>query len=213
MKDYKKNIRGALQNFFSALSVMLTIALAGSISMVASGQEAPESAATNRVLSEITVTARRTEERLEDVPVAVSAFNNAAIEERKILTEYDLAVATPGMLLRQGMASNYVSYTLRGQSVGSFSYSPPSVVTYFNEVPVGGLSQTSFFDLESIQVLKGPQGTLFGRNTTGGAVLYSAKRPDDDINGYIKFVAGVLGTINRSLFKIKETDKTRIKNQ
>ena len=152
MKDYKKNIRGALQNFFSALSVMLTIALVGSISMVASGQEAPESADTNRVLSEITVTARRTEERLEDVPVAVSAFNNAAIEERKILTEYDLAVATPGMLLRQGMASNYVSYTLRGQSVGSFSYSPPSVVTYFNEVPVGGLSQTSFFDLESIQV-------------------------------------------------------------
>ena len=85
-----------------------------------------------RVLEEITVTARRTEERLEDVPVAVSAFNEAAIEERRIITEYDLQVATPGLLSRQGMASNYVSWTLRGQSVGSFSYSPPSVVTYFN---------------------------------------------------------------------------------
>ncbi len=143
-----------------------------------------------RVLEEITVTARRTEERLEDVPVAVSAFNEAAIEERRIITEYDLQVATPGLLSRQGMASNYVSWTLRGQSVGSFSYSPPSVVTYFNEVPVGGLSNTSFYDLESIQVLKGPQGTLFGRNTTGGAVTYSAKKPEDEFGGYVKHVTG-----------------------
>ena len=143
-----------------------------------------------RVLEEIRVTARRTEERLEDVPVAVSAFNEAAIEERRIITEYDLQVATPGLLSRQGMASNYVSWTLRGQSVGSFSYSPPSVVTYFNEVPVGGLSNTSFYDLESIQVLKGPQGTLFGRNTTGGAVTYSAKKPEDEFGGYIKHVTG-----------------------
>jgi len=143
-----------------------------------------------RVLEEITVTARRTEEKLQDVPVSVSAFNEASIEERRIITEYDLQVATPGLLLRQGMASNYVSYTLRGQSVGSFSYSPPSVVTYFNEVPIGGLSQTSFFDFEAIQVLKGPQGTLFGRNTTGGAITYATKRPEDEFGGYVKHVTG-----------------------
>ena len=168
----------------SILTALIMMAI-GTTSIVA--QEGGSAA---RVLEEITVTARRTEERLEDVPVAVSAFNDAAIEERRIITEYDLQVATPGLLSRQGMASNYVSWTLRGQSVGSFSYSPPSVVTYFNEVPVGGLSNTSFYDLESIQVLKGPQGTLFGRNTTGGAVTYSAKKPDDEFGGYVKHVTG-----------------------
>ena len=177
-------------NLMPNLAVVGLVALTGVFPMAVAAQESADGEIKSALLEEIVITARRTEERLADVPVAVSAFNDAAIEERKILTEYDLAVATPGMLLRQGMASNYVSYTLRGQSVGSFSYSPPSVVTYFNEVPVGGLSQTSFFDLESIQVLKGPQGTLFGRNTTGGAVLYSAKRPSEEFNGYVKFVAG-----------------------
>ena len=59
-----------------------------------------------------------------------------------------------------------------------------------NEVPVGGLSATSFFDLQSIQVLKGPQGTLFGRNTTGGAVLYTSHKPTDEFDFSLKGTVG-----------------------
>jgi iron complex outermembrane recepter protein len=136
--------------------------------------------------TDIIVTARRTDEKLQDVPVAVVAFGADALSERRITSEVDLQVATPGLTVRQTGSSDQLNYAIRGQSVDAFSFSSPAVVAYFNEVQVGGAAATSFFDLESIQVLKGPQGTLFGRNATGGAVLYSAAKPTTETGGFIK---------------------------
>ena len=135
--------------------------------------------------AQIVVTARRTEEKLHDVPVAVAAFSAKTLTEQRIVSEADLQVATPGLTVRATTSSNQLNYSIRGQSVDSFSYSSPAVVPYFNNVPVGGTTSTAFFDLESIQVLKGPQGTLFGRNATGGAVLYQATKPSDQFGGYL----------------------------
>jgi iron complex outermembrane recepter protein len=140
--------------------------------------------------NDIIVTARRTDERLQDVPVAVTAFGADALEERKISSETDLQVATPGLTVRQTGSSDQLNYAIRGQSIDSFSFSSPAVVAYFNEVQAGGGAATSFFDLSSIQVLKGPQGTLFGRNATGGAVLYSTAKPTTDTGGYLKLGYG-----------------------
>ena len=134
---------------------------------------------------DIVVTARRVDEKLRDVPVAVAAFGGKALAEQRIASESDLQMATPGLTVRSTSSSNQLNYSIRGQSVDSFSYSSPAVVAYFNSVPTGGTTATSFFDLESIQVLKGPQGTLFGRNATGGAVLYQAAKPTDKFEGYI----------------------------
>ncbi len=134
---------------------------------------------------DIVVTARRTEERLQDVPVAVTAFGADALEERKIGSETDLQIATPGLTVRQTGSSDQLNFAIRGQSIDSFSNSAPAVVAYFNDVPAGGGTATAFFDLSSIQVLKGPQGTLFGRNATGGAVLYSTAKPRHDFEGYV----------------------------
>jgi iron complex outermembrane recepter protein len=134
---------------------------------------------------DIVVTARRTEERLQDVPVAVTAFGSDALEERKIGSETDLQIATPGLTVRQTGSSDQLNFAIRGQSIDSFSNSAPAVVAYFNDVPAGGGTATAFFDLSSIQVLKGPQGTLFGRNATGGAVLYSTAKPRHDFEGYV----------------------------
>lgn len=134
----------------------------------------------------IVVTARRTNERLQDVPVAVSAFGAKQLEESRINSEIDLQIATPGLVVRQTGSSDQLNFAIRGQSIDSFSNSAPAVVAYFNEVPAGGGTSTSFFDLESIQVLKGPQGTLFGRNATGGAVLYSTAAPKHYTEGYVK---------------------------
>ena len=139
---------------------------------------------------DIVVTARRADEKLKNVPVAVTAFGTQSLAERRIVTENDLQVATPGLTVRSAVSSNQINYAIRGQSVDGFSFSSPAVTAYFNDVPVGGTSQTSLFDLDSIQVLKGPQGTLFGRNATGGAVLYAAKKPDDAFGGYVKAAYG-----------------------
>jgi iron complex outermembrane recepter protein len=169
-----------------ALSVGATPAFAQS----AGGADATPS-------SDIIVTARRTDEKLQDVPVAVTAFGSEALAERKIASQTDLQVATPGLTVRQTGSSDQLNYAIRGQSIDSFSFSSPAVVAYFNEVQAGGGAATSFFDLESIQVLKGPQGTLFGRNATGGAVLYGTAKPTTDTGGYLK--AGYGSYNNREL--------------
>ncbi len=154
-------------------------------------QAAAEAAASTQADNqEIVITARRTDERLQDVPVAVTAFGKQDLEERAIDSEIALQAATPGLTVRQTGSSDQLNFAIRGQSIDSFSNSQPAVVAYFNDVPAGGGSSTALFDLQSIQVLKGPQGTLFGRNATGGAVLYSTVAPTHDFNGYAKLGYG-----------------------
>src|SRR3984957_10488419 len=137
-------------------------------------------------MQSIVVTARRTTERLQDVPVAVTAISPEALAEQRIDSQVDLQFATPGLTVRQTGSSDQLNYAIRGQSIDAFSFASPAVVAYFNEVQVGGGAATALFALDSIQVLKGPQGTLFGRNATGGAVLYSARKPTLDFGGFVK---------------------------
>lgn len=172
----------------SSLSLAVSGALATQVTQAAEGA---------RSLDEIVVTARRREESLQDVPVAVQAFGSQQIKEKGIQTEADLQMNTPGLMVRATNSSNQLNYSLRGQSVDAFSYSAPAVLAYLNEVQTGGVVASSFFDLESIQVLKGPQGTLFGRNATGGAVLYQTKRPIFETEGYVK--AGIGNYSNREI--------------
>jgi iron complex outermembrane recepter protein len=165
--------------FAGAALVALSVGAAPAFAQTATeAEEAPA--------SDIVVTARRTEERLQDVPVAIAAFGAEALQERRIESEIDLQIATPGLTVRQTGSSDQLNFAIRGQSIDSFSNSAPAVVAYFNDVPAGGGTSTAFFDLSSIQVLKGPQGTLFGRNATGGAVLYSTALPTHKFEGYAK---------------------------
>ena len=155
------------------------------------GADAPEDGQQDaRVYDKVVITARRREENLSDVPVAVSAFGEDQIAELGIDSEADLQIGVPGLQVRVTNSSNQLNYSLRGQSVDSFSNSQPAVLAYINEVQAGGVVANSFFDMGSIQVLKGPQGTLFGRNATGGAVLYETKKPENEFGGYAKVGLG-----------------------
>lgn len=146
---------------------------------------APEQAAEQTAGSDIIVTAQRRSETLERTPVAVSVVSAETLAEKAITTETDLQTAVPGLTVKTGQNENQLNFSLRGQSVDPFSSSRPSVLPYFNEVQVGGVGGTALYDLGSVQVLKGPQGTLFGRNATGGAVLYTSAKPTDQFGGYI----------------------------
>ncbi|MEN9708417.1 MAG: hypothetical protein RIQ68_825, partial [Pseudomonadota bacterium] len=178
---FNRNTRIALGAGVAIASLMLGCA-------PAMAQSSTEGASADD--GDIIVTARRKDEKLQDVPVAVTAFGAEALAERRIASETDLQIATPGLTVRQTISSNQLNYAIRGQSIDAFSFTAPAVTAYFNDVQVGGTSATSFFDLQSIQVLKGPQGTLFGRNATGGAVLYSAAKPTDKFEGYLKGAYG-----------------------
>ncbi|HKX21670.1 MAG TPA: TonB-dependent receptor, partial [Rhizorhapis sp.] len=125
------------------------------------------------------------------VPVSVSALTAEMLQERNVSSEQDLAAVVPGLIVKSGQNSNQISFTLRGQTLDPFSGSSPAVLTYINEAPQSaGNTSTAFFDFSSVQVLKGPQGTLFGRNATGGAILYETSKPGDVYGGYLTVKGG-----------------------
>jgi iron complex outermembrane receptor protein len=142
----------------------------------------------------IIVTARRVEERLQDVPISISVFSQAQITNRNIVTAGDLATYTPSLSSNSRWGAESTSFAIRGfVQEGPTS---PSVATYFAEVVApranggttagNGAGPGAFFDLANVQVLKGPQGTLFGRNTTGGAVLLVPQKPTGRFEGYVE---------------------------
>jgi iron complex outermembrane receptor protein len=147
--------------------------------------QADQPVASTGGLEEIIVTARRKEEKLQNVPVAITAFTPAAIEEKHIESASDLAHFVPGLVSSQETRDEQVFY-LRGQGPNGGQGGSPGVVTYFAEVPFFGSGPGIYFDLDNLQVLRGPQGTLFGRNTTGGAVLFEPKRPTNNFEGYVQ---------------------------
>jgi iron complex outermembrane receptor protein len=162
----------------------------------AQSTNAEANSSTSAGFGDIVVTARRREERLQDVPVAISVVTSQTLAQKQITNSYDLAQNTPGLSSMSGAANrNAATFFVRG--MGYTNTSTPSVVTYFADVPLkdnintGGTNNT-FYDLESIQVLKGPQGTLFGRTTTAGAVLLSPKKPSGEFDGFVEVAAGNL---------------------
>ncbi len=146
-------------------------------------------------LEDIVVTARRTDERAQEVPVAVTAFTQDSIREKGINNGTDLQNFTPSLSVVGDVARNQETYTIRGMggTGGPGTGSGPGVVGYFAEVPTSVSGPGNFYDLASLQVLKGPQGTLFGRNTTGGAVLMEPARPEMNVvEGYVDLTLGNL---------------------
>ncbi|HLG86802.1 MAG TPA: TonB-dependent receptor [Alphaproteobacteria bacterium] len=143
-------------------------------------------------LEEIVVTARRREEKLQNVPVAITAFTPKAIEENHIESASDLQHFVPSLLSSQETRDEQVFY-LRGQGPNGGQGGAPGVVTYFSEVPFYASGPGIYYDLDNLQVLRGPQGTLFGRNTTGGAVLFEPKHPTNAFEGYAEVAFGDYG--------------------
>lgn len=153
----------------------------------------PPPAATGGLLDEVTVTAQRREEAIQDVPIAVSAFSADQLERLNITQTIDLGRFIPNLVAHNntGLGSANV-YSLRGlsntESVATFD---PPVGSYVDDVFVSrqNANNFSFFDVDRVEVLRGPQGTLFGRNTTGGAVNVIMKKPAEEFGGF--FEAGL----------------------
>lgn len=143
---------------------------------------------------EIIVTARRREERLQDVPVSVIALSGDALIERGVTRLEDIQNAVSGVKVEpQNNRTSTPQVTIRGQrQYGVLEAQDPPTAFYFAEAPVAPIQgfNAALYDLASVQVLKGPQGTLFGRNTTGGAVLVTPNKPTDELGGSL---TGTLG--------------------
>ncbi|WP_260581920.1 TonB-dependent receptor plug domain-containing protein [Sphingopyxis sp. PET50] len=140
---------------------------------------------------EIIVTARRRDEAEQDVPMSITVVGQKDLNERGVRTIADLPSVAPGLTTSyQAGRRGELIFSQRGQGQ-AFGGSAPGVATYFADVPDFG---TAIYDLSNVAVLKGPQGTLFGRNTTGGAVLLTPAAPEDEWGGYL---VGRLGDYKR----------------
>lgn len=166
---------------FDLLTGSAYVALAAAVgSGVAMGQESEKA---TFGLEEIVVTAQKRAESLQDVPIAISAFNESNLEAIKAVTIDDIVSRTPNFTLTRFNIAE-PQYYIRG--VGSSSDSAaadPTVAVFLDEVYVGRGSSASFefFDLERVEVLRGPQGTLYGRNTSGGAINIITRKPSHDL--------------------------------
>lgn len=149
---------------------------------------AQESGSTGvRMLEEIVVTATRREEGAQSVPVSVNAFSSQMLEDRTVRDLADLTRIAPGIrFVHQGGGGN-MNLVLRGLSRIPVGTAPNAVINYFADVPLNFAgSNIPTYDIGSIQVLKGPQGTLFGRNAMAGAVVITPQAPTHEFEGYIK---------------------------
>ncbi len=146
-------------------------------------------------LTEILVTARKVAENQQDVPVAISAFSGEELTERSLQRVQDIGRITPGLSTRFHSASpSAVLFALRGQLQNdALATLDPSVGVYVDGVNWArayGLNG-EFLDVAQVEVLKGPQGTLFGRNTTGGAISIVTNNPDlDEVTGRLSVTYG-----------------------
>ncbi|NGY03950.1 TonB-dependent receptor [Solimonas terrae] len=171
-------------------------------------------------IAEVIVTAQRREQSAQDVPVSVTVLDQQQLANANITNSADLATYTPSLQTNQRFGPDSASFAIRGFTQDLRTTA--SVGVYFADVvaPRGQSSQTSgdgagpgeLFDLANVQVLKGPQGTLFGRNTTGGAVLLVPKKPTDVYEGYLEAsggdfmmrrIQGVLNTPLTDNFKLR----------
>ena len=154
-------------------------------------------------LQEIVVTADKRSTSLQDVPIAVTALSSESLNQAKVDTTSQLAQVTPNMVVA-GVYENVLRISLRGVASNDFVQNMnPAIATYIDEVYMGLATGQAlqFFDLERVEVLRGPQGTLYGKNATGGAISYFSRRPStSDFEGGISATYGNYDRVEAETF-------------
>src|SRR6202008_3637134 len=144
-------------------------------------------------LEEIIVTAQKRSEKIDDVPIAISAFGGETLNQLGVTDTRDLARLVPGFNANESGRGSTL-FTMRGVGFADTTYTATNTVgTYIDEVnlPYSVMTRGANLDIQRVEVLKGPQGTLYGRNTTGGLINYIAKAPTDE------FEAGTITSYGR----------------
>lgn len=179
----------------------LAIAVGGVLA--ASGVSAQQAGSTDGAgrIEEVIVTAQRREQSAQAVPVTVSAFSAEDVQVRNLTQAVDISQYIPNMFGSNNIGLGAANtYFIRGLgTTESLATQDPPVATYVNEIYLARTSSNNIalFDVQRIEVLRGPQGTLFGRNTTGGAIHVVLQEPHDEREGFLE--AGIGSYSNREL--------------
>jgi len=198
--------------------VALALAVAAACGAGSAPAFAQEQEASATGLDEIIVTARFREEKLQETPIAITAITADDLEQRAMQSAYEVAYSVPNASLRPTQAAFGASMSAYIRGIGQYDFLPefePGVAIYFDDVlhPVTFASSIDLMDLERVEVLRGPQGTLFGRGSIGGAIRYISKPPQGDDTGDISVTYGDFNRIDIRAsydFKLSETVFARV---
>jgi len=149
-------------------------------------------ATTRDSLEEVVVTARKTEESLQEVPISISVLSGDFLDKARLANVENVLIRVPGIGFGQPFKS-YTPIAIRGASTQDDSIGvDPNVAIFIDGVNVGSTTSIEFdlLDLERVEVLKGPQGTTFGRNTNGGVINYVTRRPSSEFRSAVDFTLG-----------------------
>lgn len=184
---------------------LASTALAACLTAFAGGAAAQDAAVQQPVaqLDEIIVTARKQSERLQDVPLAISAFGSEEMQERGIREVGDLSSITPGLNIEKDQGRRFERPVIRGQAN---VFGTPNAASFIDGVYIpDSLFATELAFVDRVEVIKGPQSALYGRQTFSGAISYTTRQPSDVIEGLVRataaehdeynFLAGLSGPI------------------
>ncbi len=154
--------------------------------------------AAQSVLEEVMVTAQKREQNLQDVPIAITAFTGAQMSALGVKQSIDIAAFSPGVHISGNLAGQNTQFSIRGVTQNDFNdvIEAPNAV-YLDEgyLAIAQAQTFAVFDIDRVEILKGPQGTLFGRNATGGLVHYISNKPSfEETSGYIDLGIGRFDT-------------------
>ena len=174
------------------IGVLLTGAFTGASAMAQQAANEGD----DGIIEEIVVTAQKRSENLQEVPISITALTSADIATHRFRDPGDLSAQAPNMITSTVQGAGTPVFGLRGVSMNDWSYNQSGpVAVYLDEGYKGNpsLLAVPFFDLERVEVLRGPQGTLYGKNTTGGAINFITRRPDMENAGTVTVGAGNYG--------------------
>lgn len=187
--------------YYPAVSAAaILMALAAPCGWAQDNSESEDESTTDRRLDTVTVTANKRSEDINDVGLSIAAFSGAELEARRLDTLEDFATAVPGLVYSPS-DTNTPIFTLRGVGFNESSLGVyPAVSVYADEVPLvfPVLASHAAYDSQRVEVLKGPQGTLFGQNSTGGAINFIANKPTDEPESRFKIGYGSFDTFEAS---------------
>ena len=178
------------------LSTLSKLALAiGSIAVAAP-------AISQSVLEEIVVVAQKREQNLQDVPIAISAFTGKQMDALGVSESFDIATFAPGVHISGNLAGQNTQFSIRGVTQNDFNdiiEAPNAVYLDDGYIAVAQAQTFAVFDVDRVEILKGPQGTLFGRNATGGLVHFISNSPSfEETTGYLDVEMGQFDTANNA---------------